>query len=181
LAVDIAREPLSDVAARQRIAEKHYRWDYHLRALLDEWAGRDSISDYQNLLSEEPLRIAELRLLVLDLAIQAYFLDHTRLPDTLDELTPNYLPSLPIDNCSGKPFTYRRRGDRYTLYSLGPDGDDDHGTNPTTRWLTPDVDGDLVTIGPHGPSLWMRIRDGALERFKSLWKPSDNSAEPATK
>jgi hypothetical protein len=55
-------------------------------------------------------------------------------PESLDELVPGLLPTLPIDPVTGKPYMYRRPApgaDRHTrpylLYSVGADGVDDGG------------------------------------------------------
>jgi len=44
-----------------------------------------------------------------------------RLPTTLDELVPKYLPSTPIDRYSGKPLGYRIQAAKPILYSVGND------------------------------------------------------------
>lgn len=55
-------------------------------------------------------------------------------PDSLDELVPDFLPSLPLDPWSEKPFGYRRidpatdgQGRAYLLYSIGSDATDNGG------------------------------------------------------
>jgi hypothetical protein len=93
------------------------------------------------------------RLLETQLALYAYRLDHGRYPGRLDQLVPNYLPSLPLDPFTdAKPLQYRisanyyltegigtneerykvehearLSGDHYVLYSVGPDAVDDGG------------------------------------------------------
>lgn len=53
------------------------------------------------------------------------------LPESADELVPNHLPSMPRD-----PFTearslmWKRGAGRLTVYSIGPDGEDDGGPPP---------------------------------------------------
>lgn len=67
-------------------------------------------------------------MLIIKLAIRAFQLEHDRLPKTLDELTPTYLPELPADPFGGSRFGYLpAQQDGYILYSYGPDGDDDRG------------------------------------------------------
>jgi hypothetical protein len=93
------------------------------------------------------------RLLETQLALRAYRLDHGSYPQTLSSLVPKYLPSLPLDPFSdSKRLHYRisadyylvqgrgtiserytaehearLSGDRYLLYSVGPDAVDDGG------------------------------------------------------
>ncbi|WP_395088398.1 hypothetical protein [Armatimonas sp.] len=66
------------------------------------------------------------------LAIRAFRLEKGSYPAALQELVTNgYLKSLPDDPFAprfGQSFGYRREaGDKFTLWSCGPDGDDDNG------------------------------------------------------
>ncbi len=68
-------------------------------------------------------------------------------PDSLEGLVPEVVATVPEDPCSGKPFRYERRGDGYLLYSVGPDGADDGGTNDELvrgEWRSDDDDADTV-------------------------------------
>jgi len=60
-------------------------------------------------------------------AIQQYRLRHRALPNTLQALSPQFLPTTPVDPYDGKPFRYRREARSYVLYSVGEDGKDDGG------------------------------------------------------
>ncbi|HEX8875645.1 MAG TPA: hypothetical protein VF777_02790 [Phycisphaerales bacterium] len=51
-------------------------------------------------------------------------------PESLAQLVPARLPVVPRDLADGTPLRYRRSGDSYVLYSLGADGQDDHGARP---------------------------------------------------
>ena len=65
------------------------------------------------------------RIFLCALALRGYRLKHGRLPDTLEELK---LDARAItDPYSGRPLIYRKDGDGYLLYSLGPDLRDDDG------------------------------------------------------
>lgn len=81
------------------------------------------------------------RLLSLAFALQAYKLEHNIYPNTLDKLTPGYLPVLPDDPFAKYgTFIYHPAGNTYQLYSIGPDGIDDHGTpftNPNNSTGSP--------------------------------------------
>ncbi len=66
------------------------------------------------------------------LALRAYRLEKGSYPAMLAELvSTGYLKALPDDPFAprfGQPFGYRREsGDKFTLWSCGPDGDDDKG------------------------------------------------------
>jgi hypothetical protein len=66
------------------------------------------------------------------IALKRYQLQHGNFPDKLSELTPELLPSVPLDPVDGKPLRYRRNTDgTFLLYSVGADGKDDGG-DPTS-------------------------------------------------
>jgi hypothetical protein len=164
LQVDHDREPLAAVLARTHLLVKHQGWDAHLRALLTEWSGRD-IVDVKDSLEVESYYIARLRVTALAFALQAYILDHGRPPDSLEELVPHYAVQVPADSENQKPVVYRRRGNRYTLYSVGPNGADDGGASLNLKkW--PGT-GDIVARGPHRPPPLIALRDKLLDRWRA--------------
>ena len=62
------------------------------------------------------------------IALKRYELRHHHLPDTLDEMVPDLLKSVPIDYMDGQPLRYRRNADgTFLLYSVGENGKDDGG------------------------------------------------------
>jgi hypothetical protein len=64
------------------------------------------------------------------IALKRYELEHQQLPNTLDELVPEFLKSVPTDYMDGQPLRYRRNADgTFLLYSVGENGQDDGG-NP---------------------------------------------------
>src|SRR5690349_7724341 len=69
--------------------------------------------------------IARHRLVLSALAAEQYHAAQNRFPDSIVELSPRYLPDLPVDPFSRKPLLYRREGLGYVLYSTGPDRQDD--------------------------------------------------------
>ena len=48
-------------------------------------------------------------------------------PKTLEQLAPEFLESIPVDPFTGKSLVYRKDGDGFLLYSLGPNLKDDGG------------------------------------------------------
>jgi hypothetical protein len=69
-----------------------------------------------------------LQMALIACALERYHLAHGRFPETLDELTPRYIATVPNDLMSGQPFHYRRTEDGwFLLYSVGPNGRDDGG------------------------------------------------------
>ncbi|HEY3285354.1 MAG TPA: hypothetical protein VGN26_24030 [Armatimonadota bacterium] len=63
------------------------------------------------------------------LALRAYQLAHGAYPASLNALVPAYLPSAPDDPFAAQPqsLRYRKQGNGYLLYSVGPDAKDDGG------------------------------------------------------
>ncbi|HLX96878.1 MAG TPA: hypothetical protein VKU37_14135 [Verrucomicrobiae bacterium] len=65
------------------------------------------------------------------IALKRYEIRHHQLPNSLDELVPEFLKAVPIDYMDGQPLRYRRNADRtFLLYSVGENGEDDSG-NPS--------------------------------------------------
>jgi hypothetical protein len=61
------------------------------------------------------------------LALSAFRAEHGAYPASLAELSPAYLRVVPIDAFADRPLIYASHGERYTLYSVGPDTKDDGG------------------------------------------------------
>jgi hypothetical protein len=134
--LDRNREPWSERMERQRIIEENSGWERHLNMILVGWSGQQSFS-WQ---TEMELRhVAQLRMLIIKLALRAFELDYGRLPKSLSELVPDSLSAIPDDPFSELPMQYRiedKREEGYILYSFGPDREDDGGK----RLIGRDVD-----------------------------------------
>lgn len=68
-------------------------------------------------------------------ALEMFYGQHDRWPQSLDELVPDILPNVPADPLHGGSFGYRlvendRFGRPYILYSFGLDTTDDGGVEP---------------------------------------------------
>ncbi len=73
-------------------------------------------------------RKVQLAFLACALALRAWKLERGEYPESLVDLTPEYLDAVPVDPFGyGEAMRYRRSGDGYTLYSVGPDGIDNGG------------------------------------------------------
>lgn len=79
---------------------------------------------------------ARQRALTAALAVQLFRRSRSRLPETLAEVVPENLSSLPEDpfDRGGGTIRYRRIGEAFVVYSIGPNGVDDFGdcANPVT-------------------------------------------------
>jgi len=59
-----------------------------------------------------------MRLLIIQLALQAYFLDNQGFPISLQEIVPDYLPLILIDPRTKQPFQYRNLWGGYALIAV---------------------------------------------------------------
>jgi hypothetical protein len=65
---------------------------------------------------------------LVSLALRAYRLENGAYPAQLKELVPRYLKQVPADPFGGgEALRYKRTGNEYLLYSIGPDGSDNGG------------------------------------------------------
>lgn len=92
--------------------------------------------------AEAGQRVAQTRDAVLTgIALELYRRSQGTYPDSLDQLTPAFLPGLPPDRFTGKPIAYAVTDGQPRLWSVGADRDDDGGTAPSGsrdesgRWL----------------------------------------------
>jgi len=86
---------------------------------------------------------AALRATTILAALELYRVGHGGYPEALADLVPGCLARLPLDPYSDEPFCYRRDGEGYLLYSVGPNLTDDGGVPPVERDDLP-VEGDLL-------------------------------------
>ena len=65
---------------------------------------------------------------LLGIALELYHREHSTWPKSLGELSPRWLPAVPVDRITGKPLGYKIVDDRPVVYSVGVDRDDDGGS-----------------------------------------------------
>jgi hypothetical protein len=80
---------------------------------------------YDAVLSRYATSQGEREGLLIGLALELYHREHGKWPTTLAELSPRWLPELPVDRITGEQLKYKIVGDRPVVYSVGVDGDDD--------------------------------------------------------
>jgi hypothetical protein len=88
------------------------------------------------------------RLVMADLAVRTFAAEKGRFPNSLEELVPKYLATVPEDPFSGQPLRYRVEGTTYVLYSVGQDRQDDGGKlgNHAQSMLEAGYDLDIDTM-----------------------------------
>jgi hypothetical protein len=72
----------------------------------------------------------QVRLAIVACALERFLLEHQRYPESLEELSPQFLASAAMDPMTRRPWIYERTGNRaFRLYSAGRNGTDDGGVN----------------------------------------------------
>jgi len=61
-------------------------------------------------------------------ALERHRLEQGQYPERLEALAPAHIQALPHDLVTGESLQYARKGDRFTLYQVGWDGQDNDGT-----------------------------------------------------
>ena len=73
------------------------------------------------------------------LAAQRYRLANGRLPQSIDDMVPDFLPSIPLDLYTGEPLHYAPTDDGFVVYSVGADRKDDGGLLDEFQTREPDL------------------------------------------
>ncbi len=79
------------------------------------------------------------RLTQVAIALRLYRHENGRYPETLQELVPKYLPSVPVDPFDGKPLRYKRLKSGFKIWSIGQDFKDDGGVEQKPRLISGDI------------------------------------------
>jgi hypothetical protein len=105
----------------------------------DSWLMQLDVPDYRRIFSSSAGAVSRTvlwamsaeackRVVITAVALKRYQLKHGNWPETLANLSPEFLPAVPLDPVDGKPLRYRRNDDgTYLLYSIGENGVDDGG------------------------------------------------------
>lgn len=77
---------------------------------------------------------AYLRATMAAIAVERWRVAHAgSLPESLDALVPDLLPSIPIDPFDGQPLRYKLLPRGFAVYSVGPNQRDDYGREKPSR------------------------------------------------
>jgi hypothetical protein len=77
-----------------------------------------------------------------------------RWPASIETIDPGILNSAPVDPYSGQPFRFEHRDGQFLIYSIGPNGKDEHGEYDPKRW----PDGGKDDVGARAWDLSLRRR-----------------------
>lgn len=79
------------------------------------------------IIDKKAMTIAEARLSRVGFAIALFRQKNGRMPETADELVPEYIDSIPVDPMDSKPLRYKKTEEYVLIYSVGVDGVDNGG------------------------------------------------------
>ncbi len=83
------------------------------------------------------------------IAVELFRRDRERLPTTLDDLVPRYLPEVPVDPFDGEPLRYVVEDHDFVVYSIGEDFVDNQGdVEDRQKGLSPDFGIRLNVVRP---------------------------------
>jgi hypothetical protein len=111
----------------------------------DTWLIKLDVPDYRRLISQSQASLGRTvsktmsieackRVVIAAIALKRYQLQHGNWPEKLADLSPEFLPSVPLDPVDGKPLRYRRNDDgTFLLYSIGENGVDEGGDTTPMR------------------------------------------------
>lgn len=85
---------------------------------------------YDNVLNKATISDAERDGVLLGLAIELHHRKQGKWPESLDSLSPQWIPAVPPDPITGKPLHFKIVDYRPIVYSVGIDRDDDGGQLP---------------------------------------------------
>ncbi len=88
------------------------------------------LTGYAGVVSQEDRGLACQRLAITALAIEQFRNQNRRVPEKLNELVPQFLPTVPPDPFDGHALRYHRLTKGYVIYSVGGDCRDDGGREP---------------------------------------------------
>jgi hypothetical protein len=149
--ITISRKEFTDDAGRMMdLAESNFsrpmrnaNWDAWWREIHAWKATRGDEMKYAPLLEHLPAaesthaRVERLLgrrdALLVVIALELFRREHGQYPQTLDEMAPALMPSVPADRVTGEPLRYRLVKGVPTVYSVGLDRDDDGGRPPVTE------------------------------------------------
>lgn len=90
--------------------------------------------------------IAQIRTAATALAVERYRLKYKSLPDSLEQIAPEFIESIPVDPFDGKPLKYRKDGASFYVYSIGHNLTDDGGDPAKSKSGTKAIYGEDIVF-----------------------------------
>lgn len=119
-------------------------YDFEMRWIFSEDA-HDSFGFLRNVLATETARDA----VIIAIALKRYELRQHHLPGKLEDLTPTYVNTVPIDWMDGHAFHYHPNADgTFALYSVGENGRDDGGNPSPQKPVNHEEDSGFYWLNP---------------------------------
>jgi hypothetical protein len=112
---------------------------------------------------------------LIGLALELYHRENGKWPKSLSELSPRWLPKVPVDPMTGEPLHCKIIHDRPIVYSVGDDRDDDGG-----RWVRNENGDTFADLGAPNhfdgmhEAVRFESRDGDWVLWSSLKRPNAN-------
>jgi hypothetical protein len=121
------REPPEVLYRRNFVQHARYQlWQGRLKQIVIGWPSEPLESSNYYLVTARQSE-AVIRSIQVLYAIRLFQEEHRWVPQDLNELAPQFLPTVPLDPYSGKPLMFLPDLSSYKLYSVGPNGIDDGG------------------------------------------------------
>jgi hypothetical protein len=114
----------------EKIAKTIKRYHFNLSAMF--------LPELSSSVRVENKGFAQIRSATAALAVEHFRLAHGQLPENMNELVPQFLPTVPSDPFDGAPLRYHRLAKGYVIYSVGRDGHDDGGREKPADWKSSD-------------------------------------------
>jgi hypothetical protein len=125
--LDHTRKPVDEVIKRDELWSRlAFGWTGRLSRTLERIAGGEDGGD--EAFANARRRVdAHRRLILAEAAVRSYIRATGSPPESLADLVPTYLTTVPEDPYRNSPMVYRRISDGYLLYSVGANRIDDNG------------------------------------------------------
>lgn len=126
-AVEISRLPVSEQV------QKWKTWENDAKLPVDSWGKLTKSLTYLLIPALGAMATAHIRINAIlgcaeiMVAMERYRIKNGGWPDSLEAIPRSILERIPIDPYSGKPLRAIRKEDGWVVYSVGPNGEDDHG------------------------------------------------------
>jgi hypothetical protein len=104
----------------------------------DDWVAQMLMGGYAKAATRYRGMVAQLAAEEILCALELYRREHGAYPAKLADLTPAYLPDVPVDPFTENSMVYRVTPTGYKLYALGPNRADDGGVSEKRGFVEPD-------------------------------------------